>query len=419
MSRIVIKGDIVSAETPDGLTKVPGGYLAAEDGIIEGVYSVLPEKYADGEITDWSGCIIAPAFIDAHLHAPQFPMMGMGMDLQLLEWLDRYTFRNEARFTDIGFARRTYKKLANALVAKGTTRVVMFSSLHREATHVLCEELESAGVSGYVGKVNMDRNAPEYLCETTEESISETKRFVEECRRYTRIKPIITPRFTPTCSDSLMRALGDISAEYNLKIQSHLSENQDEIAWVKKLHPDTERYYESYEKFGLFNDRTVMAHCVYSDAEERRAMKENGVTAAICTDSNTNIVSGIVPARLFMEEGVNCALGSDIAGGAELSMLKNAAQVIRASKLRWLNSGKKEKFLTACEGFYLATSGGAKFFGDRPGFKKGQELHAVVLSDRNFAEPVRPLTLEERLERIMYLHCDDDILAVYNLGRIK
>lgn len=137
------------------------------------------------------------SFADMHLHAPQYPMLGMGMDLPLLDWLNTYTFKTEARFADTDYARRVYRRLAGDLITNGTTRVCMFSSLHTEATWILMEELERAGVTGYVGKVNMDRNAlPGVLEETTEESVRETIRWLDGCR-FEHVRPIITPRFTP------------------------------------------------------------------------------------------------------------------------------------------------------------------------------------------------------------------------------
>ncbi len=293
----------------------------------------------------------------------------------------------------------------------------MFSSLHREATHVLMEELERAGVTGYVGKVNMDRNSPDELRETTEESLRETRRFIEECKyRYRHLQPILTPRFTPSCTDELMKGLGELKREYGLRVQSHLSENLDEVAWVKALHPDCEFYYQTYKKYGLWAENTVMAHCVYSCEEERSAMKRAGVVAAHCPDSNVNIASGLAPVRLMLEDGVRVALGSDIAGGALLSMRDTATSAVRTSKFRWLFSDKKEDFLTVAEAFYLATSAGQEYFGAGPGFQAGDSLHALVLDDGRLPETPKPLTIPERLERLMYFTADDTIAARYSEG---
>lgn len=153
--------------------------------------------------------------------------------------------------------------------------------------------LERAGIYGFVGKISMDRNTTDELRETTEGALSEERRFIGEAlSRFGGIRPIITPRFTPSCTDELMAGLGALGAEYGLRAQSHLSENFEEIAMVRSLCPDCERYYQTYEKAGLFGKNTVMAHCVHSDDIERAAMKAAGVWVAHCPNSNTNIYSG-------------------------------------------------------------------------------------------------------------------------------
>lgn len=411
-----LRGNLVFAPALGELTVIPKGYILTRDGIVEDIYQKLPAG-CPAEVINYGDALITPAFTDLHLHAPQFPMLGLGMDLQLLDWLNTYTFPTEARFRDADYAQPVYRRLAKELIRRGTTRVCIYSSIHREATHVLMRELEQAGVTGYVGKVNMDRNSAPGLTETTEESIQETLRFIEECDAYSYLKPIITPRFTPNCTKELLAALGEMAnAHPEVPIQSHLSENLDEIAWVKELHPDCGQYWETYAKYGLWKSRTIMAHCVFSDEAERAAIKNAGVWVAHCPDSNINLASGIAPLRRMLEEGLHVALGSDIAGGAKLSMTDVATGAIRSSKLRWLESGKEEAFLTVREAFYLITTAGQAYFGAQPGFGLGEPLHAVVFSDGKFAyNPA--ITLEERLERVLYLGDKSTIAAVYSAGR--
>ena len=410
----ILHGNLIQAPSFGVLETIPRGYLVLEDGVIEGVYRRLPERYAACPVTDWGQGLIMPSFADLHLHAPQYPMLGMGMDLPLLEWLDTYTFRTEARFEDLSYARRVYRQLARDLIASGTTRVAMFSSRHAAATLILMEELERAGVTGLVGKVNMDRNAG-LSQETTEESVSETLRWLENCR-FRLVKPILTPRFTPACSDSLMEALGKLAAERGLPVQSHLSENTGEIQWVKELHPDCGQYWETYAKYGLWNDRTLMAHCVWSDERERAAMRTAGVTVVHCADSNQNICSGTAPVRVMLKEGLKVALGSDIAGGDHLSMFDVVAASIRASKARRILDGWNTDFLTVAEGWFLGTSAGAAFFGEQPGFAPGNSLHAIVLEDGDLPQP-HPLTAQERLERCVYRRQRDAVRVVWSEGR--
>ena len=414
---MLIRGNLVHAPVFGSLEILQHGYLFVEDGVISDIVPVLRPEWEGLPVEDYGDALIVPSFTDLHLHGPQYAMLGLGMDLQLLDWLETYTFKTEAMFRDLDFARKVYRHLAYALVCKGTTRVCMFSSVHREATHVLMEELEQAGVTGFVGKVNMDRNCPDSLRETTAESLLETRRWVEECRgKYPHLAPMLTPRFTPSCSDELMRGLGELAQEYGLRVQSHLSENLEEGAWVRSLRPDCHQYWESYASCGLFGPGTVMAHCVYSDEKERQAIKDHGAWVAHCPDSNINIPTGVAPVRRMLNEGLSVALGSDIAGGAQLSMLGTAAAAIRASKRNWLLTNQQEAFLTVAEAFYLITSAGQLYFGEGPGFQKGNLLHALALDDSTLP-PSRPLTISERLERLMYLGDDQAIIGRYSAGR--
>lgn len=414
MTATILKGTIVSAPALGRLDIVENGYLVAEDGKITGVFPTLPEQYAGASVEDFGDALILQSFTDLHLHAPQYPMMGMGIDLPLLDWLNAYAFPTEARLANPDYAREIYKKLARELVENGTTRVCMFSSLHREATLILMEELEKAGVTGYVGKVNMDRNSlPGVLEETTEESMQETLRWLDECQDFRHIKPILTPRFTPSCTNELMSFLGKLAAERNIPVQSHLSENRAEMEWVRQLHPDCGQYWETYAKYGMWNDRTIMAHCVWSDERERQAMRDAGVTMVHCADSNQNLCSGVAPVRVMLNEGVKIALGSDVAGGDSLSMFDVTAATLRASKARRVLDNWETDFLTVPEAWFLATSAGAAYFGEQPGFAPGNSLHAVVLDDSALPQP-HPMTPAERLERCVYVRQKDAVRAVWS-----
>ncbi|MEZ4627307.1 MAG: amidohydrolase family protein [Eubacteriales bacterium] len=222
----LIKGHIIEAKTFGDPVITENGYLAVEDGVVKGVFSDIPANYSAAKVEDYSGKLILQGFSDMHLHGPQYPMLGMGMDLPLMDWLKAYTFKTEARFADSDFAREVYTRLASELVNNGTTRVCIYSSTHTDATLILMEELEKTGIGGYVGKVNMDRASGWNAKEPTEESKRETLRWLDESARFTRIKPILTPRFTPSCSNELMDWLGKIAAERGVFVQSHLSENK-------------------------------------------------------------------------------------------------------------------------------------------------------------------------------------------------
>ncbi len=413
----ILKGDLVSAPALGALNTVEQGCLILDDeGRILGTEKAIPQG-ADAELIDCGHALIMPSFVDMHLHAPQYPMLGMGMDLPLIDWLNTYTFETEARFSDLDFARRTYKRLASDLITNGTTRVCMFSSLHTDATLILMEELERAGVTGYVGKVNMDRNGGAHLQETTEESKRETLRWLDECARFQYVKPILTPRFTPSCTDELMAWLGSLANERGLYVQSHLSENRSEIAWVKELHPDCAQYWETYAKYGLWKDHTVMAHCVHSDARECAAMREHGIVVAHCAGSNINLCSGVSPVREMLQQGIWVTLGSDIAGGALLPMYKVVTMSIRASKIKRIETDWSEDFLTVPEAYYLGSTSGHRYFGAQGGFAAGDKLHAIVVDDSDFIEPTRPLSVRERFERAIYMMHRHNIVSVWSEGR--
>ena len=229
---------------------------------------------------------------------------------------------------------------------------------------------------------------------------------------------MITPRFIPTCSDELMERLGQIAREQGLPVQSHLSENQGEIAWVKELCPWSGFYGDAYDHFGMFGGevKTVMAHCVWSSKEEQERMKENGVFIAHCPESNTNLSSGIAPIREYLDQGLKVGLGSDIAGGTKESIFFAMAEAIRVSKLRWRLVDNTKGPLTVEEAFFLGTKGGGAFFGEVGSFEEGYELDAVVLDDESIPHP-QPLSVRERLERMIYLSDERHITAKYIAGR--
>lgn len=412
----ILKGNIIEAKSIDELAITENGYIVLDDGVIQGVFPHLPARYDGAHIVDYGNRLIMQSFSDMHLHAPQYPMLGIGMDLPLLDWLSTYTFPTEANFADTALAQDAYEALARDLVNHGTTRACVFSSIHCDATLILMEALEKAGICAYVGKVNMDQNGGTNYQETTEASIAETKRWLSGCDRFTNVRPILTPRFTPTCSDKLMHWLGDAAREQGLYVQSHLSENMAEIQWVKELHPDCKQYWETYDKYGLFNDHTIMAHCVHSDLREQEALRSHHVLVAHCPDSNINICSGLVPVRDMLDRGLWIALGSDIAGGANLSMPYVITEAIRMSKAQRIDTDWNTPFLSVSQAYFLGTTAGASYFGAKAGFAKGDKLHAVIIND-DVLPGFYKLSVRERFDRAIYLTDDRHIEAVYSEGR--
>lgn len=409
MNSYIIHGDICYSADKNQLITRENSYLICEDGVCAGVFDVIPEQYAHLPVHDHSGMLVMPGMVDLHIHAPQYAYRGLGMDRELLDWLNTYAFPEESKYRDLAYADKAYTIFANAVRKSATTRLVVFGTLHREATELLMDKLEDTGVVSFVGKVNMDRNSPDDLCEASAQaSLEDTERFIKETQnKYQNTCPIITPRFTPSCTDELMEGLGELSKKYHLPVQSHLSENPGEVEWVKELCPWAKNYGEAYERFGLFGNpaKTVMAHCVYSDDAEIARMKENGVFIAHCPASNTNVASGIAPVRKYLEMDMNIGLGSDVAGGHSESMFTAMVDALQVSRLYWRLVDKNRRLLNVSEVFYMATKGGGAFFGKVGSFEKGYEFDAVVIDDSLLPHP-QPLSLQERLERSIYLAGD-------------
>lgn len=402
----VLKGNICYAKTKDQLSVTDQGYLVCCQGVSKGVYPVLPEEYRNLPVTDYQDMLIVPGMTDLHIHAPQYPFRGLGMDLELLEWLDTHTFPEESRYKDLDYAEKAYGIFAEDLKQSATTRAVVFGTVHVPATGLLMEKLEDTGLVTYVGKVNMDQNSTDNLRETDAvTALAAAAAWIEETKgKYQNTRPILTPRFAPTCSGPLMEGLGKLQREYGLPVQSHLSENLSEIEWVKELFPWSSCYGDVYEHYGLFGGqaKTVMAHCVHSSDTEVELMKKKGVYVAHCPQSNINLSSGIAPIRRYLEEGIPVGLGTDMAGGANISMFRCMADAVGVSKLYWRLADQGKRPLAMEEVFYLATKGGGSFFGKAGSFEEGYELDALVLDDKGIRS-TRTLGTKERLERCIYL----------------
>ncbi len=416
----VLKGDLCWSESPDRIETVRAGYLVSVDGVSRGVFRELPEAYSQLPLLDYSGKLVVPGLTDLHVHAPQYTFRGLGMDLELLAWLDTNTFPEESRYADLDYARAAYEKFVEDMRRGPNTRAGIFATLHVPATELLMDLLEKSGLNTLVGKVNMDRNSPDSLREeSADASARDTLAWLEHVSgKYNHTAPILTPRFTPSCTDELMMRLGEVQRQYHLPVQSHLSENMGEMAWVQELCPKSKFYGDTYASFGLFGGDapTIMAHCVLSGEEEQALMKEQGVYIAHCPSSNMNLSSGVAPAGKYLRGGHNIGLGSDVAGGTHLSIFRAMSDAIQASKLRWRLQDQEIKPLTAAEAFYMGTVGGGRFFGQVGSFAPGFELDAVVLDDSRLSGP-REFSLSERLEKVIYLSEDRDVAGKFVQGR--
>ena len=415
-----LKGTICYSISPQELSITPNSYLICSQGKCAGIFPVLPEKYRGIPCTDYKDDLIIPGLTDLHVHAPQYTFRASGMDLELLDWLNTYAFPQEARYENLEFARSAYSIFAEDMKKSPNTRACIFGTLHVPATELLMELMDKTGLKTMIGKVNMDRNGSPILQETSAEASAQaTVTWIEDTlNRFENTMPILTPRFTPACTDQLMAKLSQIQKKYHLPMQSHLSENLGEIEWVKELCPGTHFYGEAYHQFQLFGGDcpTIMAHCVHSSEEELALMKKQGVYVAHCPQSNTNLSSGIAPARHYLEAGLHIGLGSDIAGGTSLSILRAMADAIQVSKLYWRLVDSSAKPLTLEEAFYLGTEGGGSFFGKVGSFREGYEFDAVILNSSTIPTPLS-LSPKDRLERLVYLSDDRNITGKYVSGR--
>ena len=257
-----------------------------------------------------------------------------------------------------------------------------------------------------VGKVAMNRNCPEGLSEPVERMVQGYEALTAEFPDpEALVRPIITPRFIPSCTPEMLRACGQLAAKYKLPVQSHLSENRDEIALVQRL--ENTQYGNAYNRYGLFGQTpTVMAHCVYTQGDELDLMKRNGVMVAHCPTSNLNVSTGIAPIRKFLDEGLRVGLGSDISGGHDLNIFRVMVYAIQVSKARY-QLHPELPYLTLSEAFWMATKSAGSFFGQVGSFEPGYEFDALVIDDRNLNHD--HYTLLERLERFIYLGDDRHI----------
>lgn len=426
----IYRANILFTPTPEAFCVLERGYIVvADDGKIEGVYcgreacvpddfDPLPEQYAGAEVRDFGDALLIPAMNDLHVHAPQYRNMGIAMDMELLPWLNTYTFPEEERYADLAYADYMYRRFVHDLWLQGTMRAAVFATIHLPTTCHLASLFREAGMGAYIGLVGMDRNCPEKLRNTPAQVVEGMQQLLNEATEM--VQPIITPRFVPACSPAMLQALGDFAVAHHLPVQSHLSENRSEIAWVRELEPQASCYGDAYHRYGLFGKTpTLMAHCCYTEGEELRLMRENRVYAVHCPTSNCNLGSGIAPVRLFLQEDVPVALGSDISGGHHLSIFRVIQYAVEMSKLRYAQTQGEEPFLKLSEAFYLATKGGGSFFGKVGSFEKGYAFDALVIDDVGlniFPSLATPYTIIHRLERYIYLGDDRQIVCRFCQG---
>lgn len=407
------KAEIVT----DAYQYIPDGLLIIEEGKIK---SLKPFNNADAallsNIEDKRGKLIVPGFIDTHIHYPQTQMIASYGE-QLLEWLENYTFPTEKQFSDKKHAQKISKFFINELLKNGTTSALVFGTVHPQSVDALFEEAQKKNMRLIAGKVMMDRNAPEYLLDTAQSSYDESKALIDKWHNKGRLQYAITPRFAPTSSPEQLSLAGKLKAQYpDVYVHTHLSENKNEIEWVKSLFPERDGYFDVYEHYGLAGDKSIFAHSIHLTDKEWNSFARTHSVISFCPTSNLFLGSGLFDLAKAEQNNIRVGLGSDVGAGTSFSQLQSLNEAYKIMQLQ----GKK---LSAFKGLYLATLGSAESLSldDKIGnFATGKEADFVVLNwaatDLQKLRYQYSTTLEDKLFALMMLGDDRNIDSTYVAG---
>ena len=369
------------------------------------------------EVHDHRGRLILPGLIDCHMHYPQVGVIA-SWGGQLLDWLEGYTFPAEATFADPAVAAASAEFVIRRLLAHGTTTASVFATVHAHSVDAFMEVAERHGLRMLCGKVMMDRNCPSGLRDSVESNLGDIPRLIERWHGRGRLRYTLTPRFAATSTPAQLELAGALfRSRPDLHLQSHLSENAAEIAWVRELFPLASDYFGVYEEAGLAGPRAIYGHCLHLGARERAAMRSTGTAIAFCPTSNFFLGSGVLDISGVMDSGTPVGLATDIGGGSSLSLIRTMAAAYQHSQL----AGHP---LPPLRAWYLATLGGAHALGlaDQIGnFEPGREADCVVLDFAAVPELAwrveRAQTLAERMFALTMLGGECCVHATYIQGR--
>jgi guanine deaminase len=380
---IAIRGDFLHfMDDPDLQDKawdyVEDGLLLIEHGRVSRLIKYAARNdylVEETKIIDYSGKLIMPGFIDTHTHYPQSEMIA-SYGAQLLEWLEKYTFPTEAKFSDRQFADSIAEFYCEELLRNGTTTSGVFATVHAESVDAIFSAAQKRDLRLISGKVMMDRNAPDFICDTAESSYLQSRELIKRWHGKGRALYGVTPRFAVTSSEAQLEAAGQLLREFSgLYLQSHVAENRDEVAWVEKLFPERRSYLDVYEHYGLLGERTVYAHCIHLDDTDRERMADSGAAMAFCPTSNLFLGSGLFDLHEAEQNNIRVGIATDVGGGTSFGMLQTLNEAYKVSQM----TGRT---LSALKAFYLATLGGAKsLYLDHilGNFEAGKEADFVVL----------------------------------------
>lgn len=331
------------------------------------------------DISDDATIFFCPGFVDTHIHASQYPNVGIGLGCQLLDWLKNYTYKLENGFTNpkdeecMKFSYDVYHKIIKKTLENGTTCASYFTTIDPHTTMLFARLLLKLGQRGFVGKVCMDSND---VFESYQEDQDDCVKSMELITSYYEntnpkgeqlIKPIITPRFAPVCSLELLEYLGSLAATKEFPIQTHISESHNEIELVARLFPEFDNYASVYDNFKLLNSSTILAHGVHLNEKERKLIKSRNCSISHCPTSNTFIASGEAPVKKYLyEDKINVSVGSDVSGGYSPSILEVIKQTILVShhlSIKTRSESASDPKLSVADAIYMATQAGAKAVG--------------------------------------------------------
>ena len=397
----------------DGLLVIDGGNIV-DAGHAKTLLGSLP---ADLEITDYSGKLIVPGFIDCHVHFPQLDIIG-SYGAQLLDWLNQYAYPVEAKFADPDYAHEVANAFIDELLRNGTTTALVFGTVHAHSADAIFSAAEARDMRLIAGKVLMDSNCPEELRDTPDSGYADSKALIERWHGKGRLGYAITPRFALTSSPEQLAAAGKLAKEFpDVWIHTHLAENMDEVEEIAKQFPDSRSYLDVYDQHNLLRERAVFAHCLHMDDQDRANMATKGGAAAFCPTSNLFLGSGLFDLPAMRKAGIRCGLGTDVGGGTSLSLLRTASEAYKVLHLQ-------EHALPATRALYLATLGAAEalYLDDKIGnFAKGKEADFVVLDFEGSSLTARRSaaaeSIEEKLFALMTLADDRNIAATWVRGR--
>lgn len=407
---------------------VPDGLLVLDaQGKVHdfGAYEALKSLYEGIPTTHYPGRLILPGFIDIHIHFPQTGIIA-AYGKQLLEWLDEYTFPTERKFKDKDYARQVADLFLDELLRNGTTTALVLAAVFPESAEAFFEAAQARNLRMIAGKVMMDRNAPDYLCDTAESSYQDSKALIQKWHHNGRLLYAVTPRFAATSTSAQLQLAGKLLEEFpDVYLHTHLSETVDEVALIQALFPDHAGYLDVYDQAGLVNKRSVFAHGIHlSDAEFAR-LSEAQATIAFCPTSNLFLGSGLFNLEYAKspEHPVNVGLATDVGGGTSFSMLQTANEAYKIVQLR-------HQTLSPFQALFLATLGGARALsldGLLGSFHPGKEADFIVVNPQ--ATPLlafrNPKPIPDSLENLadlvfslVIMGNDRVISATYILGEL-